>query len=73
MYRYISQHSYLNIELLAGRQVCKLWSVVVDVRDQDVDGGGGVEPRAALVGHHHSQAVLAVVLPVQRHPVNNFT
>lgn len=64
---------YLNIELLAGRQVCKLWSVVIDVGYQDVNSGSGIETRVALVCHHHLQTVLAVLLPVQCHPVDNFT
>lgn len=68
-----SLHAHLNVELLAGRDVSKLRCVVIDVGDQDVDGGGGVESRAALVGHHHPQTVLAVMLSIQRHPVDNFT
>ncbi len=67
------KHIYLKAELLAGRQVGKLWSVVIDVCDQDADSGGGIETRVALVCHHHLQTVLAVLLTVQRHPVDNFT
>lgn len=68
-----SQHVYLNIELLASRQVCKLGRVVIDVGDQDVNGGGGIQTRVALVSHQHPQTVLAVLLPVQCHPVDDFT
>lgn len=68
-----SHHVYLDIKLLACRQMCKLWSVVIDVSDQDLNGGSGIETRVALVCHHHLQTVLAVLLPVQRHPVYNFT
>lgn len=48
----------------------ELWRVVVDVSDQDVNSGGGTEAWVALVCHHHLQSVLAVVLPVQCHPVD---
>lgn len=68
-----SQIIYLDIQLFVGRQVSKLWSVVVDISDQDVNSGGGIEARGALVSHHYPQTVLAVLLPVQRHPVYNFT
>lgn len=51
----------------------KLWSVVIDVSDQDMNIGGGIETRVTLVCHHNGQAVLAVLLPVQRHPVDDFT
>jgi len=61
------------VKLLAGRQVCELGSVVIDVGDQDVSGGGGVEARVALVRDHHRQTVLAVLLPIQSHPVDDFT
>lgn len=63
---------YLNIELLAGRQVCKLWGVVIDVSNQDVNRSSSIETRMALVSHHHPQTVLALMLSVQRHPVYNF-
>lgn len=66
------KHMYLNTELLAGRQVCKLWGVVIDVGNQDVNRSSCVETRMALVSHHHPQTVLALVLSVQRHPVDNF-
>lgn len=68
-----SLHEHLNVELLAGRDVCELRSIVVDISDQDVDGGSGVESRVALVSHHHPQTMLAVVLSVQCHPIDNFT
>lgn len=51
----------------------KLWSIVIDVSDQDMNVGGGIETRVTLVCHHHRQTVLAVLLPVQCHPVDNFT
>ncbi|TNN89724.1 hypothetical protein EYF80_000327 [Liparis tanakae] len=54
-------------------EVCELGGVVVDVGDQDVGGGGGVEARVALVRDHHRQTVLAVLLPIQSHPVDDFT
>lgn len=66
-------NSYLNIQLFAGRQVCELGSIVIDVSDQDVNGGRGIETRVTLVCHHHLQIVLAVLLPVQCHPVDDFT
>lgn len=68
-----SKHVYLNIKLFAGRQVCKLWRIVIDVSDQDVNSGCGIETRVTLVCHHHLQTVLAVLLPVQCHPVDDFT
>lgn len=61
------------MELFANWQVCELRSVIVDVGDQDVNGGGGVESRVTLICDHHLQTVLAVLLPVQRHPVDDFT
>lgn len=64
---------YLHAELVAGGQLRELRRVVVDVRHQDANGGGGVETGPTLVRHHHLQAVLAVLLPVQRHPVDDFT
>lgn len=64
---------YLDVDLLAGGQVCELRRVVVGVGDQDVNGGGGVEARVALVRDHHLQSVLAVTLSVQRHPVDDLT
>ena len=63
--------AYLNVELVGGGQVGEARRVVVDVGDGDVHGGGGVEPRPAVVAHRHLQAVLAVLLPVQRHPVHD--
>lgn len=66
-------YSYLHVQLFAGRQVCKLWSVVIDVSDQDLNGGSGIETRVTLICNHHLQTVLPVLLPVQRHPVDNFT
>lgn len=64
---------YLDVDLLAGGQVCELRRVVVGVGDQDVNGGGGVEASVALVRDHHLQRVLAVMLSVQRHPVDDLT
>lgn len=66
------KHMYLNTELLAGRQVCKLWGVVIDVSNQDVNRSSGIETRMALVSHHHPQTVLALVLSVQCHPIDDF-
>ena len=63
--------AYLNVELLGGGQVGEARWVVVDVGDRDVHGGGGVEPGPAVVTHHHLQAVLAVLLTVQSHPVHD--
>lgn len=64
---------YLDVDFLAGGQVCELRRVVVGVGDQDVNGGGGVQARVALVRDHHLQSVLAVMLSVQRHPVDDLT
>ena len=63
----------LHDELMAGRQVRELRSVVVDVRDQYVHGSGGIETRVTLVCHHHLQIVLTLLLPVQRYPAKDFT
>lgn len=63
----------MNAQLFACRQMCKLRSVVVDISDKDVNGDGGIELRVTLVCHHHRHTVLAVLLPVQRHPVDDFT
>lgn len=51
----------------------ELRCVVVGVSDQDVNGCRGVEARVALVRNHHLQSVLAAMLSIQRHPVDDFT
>lgn len=38
-----------------------------------MNGGRGVEARLALVRNHHLQSVLAVLLAIQRHPVDDLT
>lgn len=63
----------MNAQLFACRQMCELRRVVVDISDEDVNGGGGIEPRVTLICHYHHHTVLAVLLPVQRHPVDDFT
>lgn len=65
-----TRNTHLDIALLASRQVPELRRVVVDVRDQDVDAGGGVASWAALVGNHDLQRVLVALLPIQLHPVD---
>lgn len=68
-----SPQIYLGVDLFAGRQVCELRCIVVGVSDQDVNGCCGIEARVALVRDHHLQSVLAVLLSIQRHPVDDFT
>lgn len=68
-----THRSYLHIQLFTGWQVSELRCVVIDVGDQDVNDGGGIETRVTLICHHHLQTVLAVLFPVQCHPVDDFT
>lgn len=66
-------HPHLQVHLFTGGQVCELWRVVVDVSDQDVNGGCGVETRVTLVCDHHLHSVLSLFLSIQWHPVDDFT